>query len=126
MRALLIIFIFFGYLWLAVIGNGSKVVFQWPGLLLLGSGFVLLPFISRSREVSLSMSCQVAVVALFFYMGIRAWVSPVFYLARLDIILILVLFGVYVVFSTCLTRCRDRLIFICLCVLFVVFFVVVV
>jgi len=117
MRVLLIIFIFFGCLWLAVIGNGSKVVFQWPGLLLLGSAFVLLPFTRRNREVSLPMSCRFAVVALFTYMVARAGMSPVFYLARLDVIIILTLFGIYVVFATCFSHCRIRLIFIFLILL---------
>lgn len=112
MRVLLIIFVILGYLWLAVIGNGSKIVFQWPGLLLLGCGFVVLPFTRRSREIAVPMLCHLAVAALFIYMVARAWGSPVFYLARLDIILGLVFFGVYVAFSTCLTRRGDRLIFI--------------
>ena len=112
MKALLIIFIFLGYLWLAVIGNGSKMVFQWPGLLLLACGFVVLPFTRRSRQTAIPRSCHLAVAALFSYMVVRAWFSPVFYLARLDIIMIFVLFGVYVAFSTCLIRGRERLFFI--------------
>ncbi len=118
MRALLIILVLLGYLWLAVIGTGAKVVFQWPGLLLLGCGFVMLPFVRRPRrQISASVLCHFAVAALFTYMVIRAWMSPVFYLARIDIILIFTLFGVYVAFATCLSNSRARLIFIFLILL---------
>jgi O-antigen ligase len=113
MRVLLIILVLLGYLWLGVVGTGTKVVFQWPGLLLLGCGFAILPFVRLgTRQISASVLCHFAVAALFTYMLARAWVSPVFYLARLDIILIISLFGIYVAFATCLSHSRARLIFI--------------
>ena len=112
MRVFLAIIIFLGYLWIAVVGTGTKVVFQWPGLMLLGFGFVMLPlFRFRVHSVRISSLCALAVVVLFAYMAIRAWVSPVYYLARLDVILILTLFGFYTVFSTCLSSSLARLYF---------------
>ncbi|MFP6874089.1 MAG: O-antigen ligase family protein [Verrucomicrobiales bacterium] len=110
---MLITFVLLGYLWLAVAGTGTKVVFQWPGLLLLGVGFAILPFArGGTRLISTSAFCHFTVAMLFAYMVARAWVSPVFYLARLDIILVLTLFGVYVAFTTSLSGSRFRLIFV--------------
>ncbi|MCP4849845.1 MAG: hypothetical protein GY899_18050 [Verrucomicrobiaceae bacterium] len=115
MRGLLIFLFALGYLWLGVFGTGTKVVFQWPGMLLFGCGFVLLPFTRRGSLVnSASAPCFMLVIVLLAYMVARAWLSPVFYLARLDIILVITIFGVYVAFSTCLSDTRARLIFLLL------------
>ena len=102
-----------GYLWLAVFGTGVKLVFQWPGLLLLSVGFLLLPFAFRGRTEYASTSCHLSVLVLFIYMVLRAINSPVHYLGRLDIILMLVLFGAYIFFSVAHTE-RYRFILICL------------
>ena len=118
MRVFLAIVVLLGYLWIGVVGTGTKVVFQWPGLLLLGFGFVMLPLIRRKdRKLSTPLFCYLAVAALLTYMLTRAWVSPVFYLARLDIILLITLFGFYTVFSTCLSGSRARLAFVFLLLL---------
>ena len=84
--------ILFGYLWLAVFGTGVKLVFQWPGLLLLSVGFLFLPLVHRGRAENSSFACHLSVLVLFVYMVLRAIYSPFYYLGRLDIILILVLF----------------------------------
>ena len=102
-----------GYLWLAVFGTGVKLVFQWPGLLLLGLGFLSIPFVFKGRTKDTSLVCHLSVLSLFIYMMLRAINSPVHYLGRLDIILMLVLFGVYIFFSVANTK-RDRFIIICL------------
>ena len=99
--------IMFGYLWLAIFGTGVKLVFQWPGLLLLSLGFLFLPFAFRGRAESASLACSISVLSLFIYMVLRAINSPVQYLGRLDIILMLVLFGAYVFFSAANTK-RHR------------------
>ena len=118
MRAFLVIVILLGYLWIGVAGTGTKVVFQWPGLILLGIGFVMLPLIRcKDRRASPSLFWSLAVVALFAYMVTRASMSPVSYLARLDVILVLTLFGFYIVFSTCLSGSRARLSFLFLLLL---------
>ncbi|MED5587146.1 MAG: O-antigen ligase family protein [Verrucomicrobiota bacterium] len=118
MRAFLVIVILLGYLWIGVAGTGTKVVFQWPGLILLGIGFVMLPLIRcKDRRASPPLFCSLAVVALFAYMVTRASMSPVSYLARIDVILALTLFGFYIVFSTCLSGSRARLCFLFLLLL---------
>ena len=118
MRAFLVIVILLGYLWIGVVGTGTKVVFQWPGLMLLGLGFVMLPLIRcKDQRVRPPLFCYLAVVALFAYMVTRASMSPVSYLARLDVILVLTLFGFYIVFSTCLSGSRARLSFLFLLLL---------
>ncbi|NCG26848.1 MAG: hypothetical protein GWP42_04825 [Verrucomicrobiales bacterium] len=96
--------IIFGYLWLAVYGTGVKLVFQWPGLLLLSLGFLSLPFVFRVRTGNTSLVCHLSVLSLFIYMGLRAINSPVHYLGRLDTILMLVLYGTYIFFSATNTK----------------------
>jgi len=91
--------VLFGYLWLAVFGTGVKLVFQWPGLLLLGLGFLFVPMVDRGRAENSSRACHFSVLVLFIYMVLRAIYSPFYYLGRLDIILMLVLFGTYIFFS---------------------------
>ncbi len=57
MRVFLAIVILLGYLWIGVVGTGTKVVFQWPGLMLLGFGFVMLPlFRFKAHSVRISYS----------------------------------------------------------------------
>ena len=96
--------ILFGYLWLAVFGTGVKLVFQWPGLLLLSVGFLFLPLVHRGRAENSSFACHLSVLVLFVYMVLRAIYSPFYYLGRLDIILILVLFGTYIFFNATNTK----------------------
>lgn len=117
-RAMLIIFFALGYLWLGLFGTGTKLVFQWPGLLLFGCGFVLLPFIQRKSILpTCSVPCLIFVTLLLGYMVSRAFLSPVFYLARGDIIFVITVFGAYVAFVTCFSDNRPRLIFIFLLLL---------
>ena len=76
-------------------------MFQWPGLLLLSLGFLSLPFAFRGRTENTSLVCYLSVLSLFIYMILRAINSPVHYLGRLDIILILVLYRYLYIFQCC-------------------------
>ena len=39
-----------GYLWIAVFGTGVKDVFQWPGLILIASAFIIAAFSLKNNK----------------------------------------------------------------------------
>ena len=53
LKVLTLILIITGYLCIAVFGTGVKDVFQWPGLLLIGIGFMITTFAFQdNRNIS--------------------------------------------------------------------------
>ena len=112
-KVLTFLLITIGYLWIATFGTGVKDVFQWPGLLLIGTGMMITPFVFKNnKKISTYSLCNISVGLVFVYMLARAITSPLVHDARLEIILILVLFGVYQLFCYWLIEEKYRLIFI--------------
>ena len=92
-KVLTFLLITIGYLWIATFGTGVKDVFQWPGLLLIGTGMMITPFVFKNnKKISTYSLCNISVGLVFVYMLARAITSPLVHDARLEIILILVLF----------------------------------
>ena len=50
LKVLTLILIITGYLCIAVFGTGVKDVFQWPGLLLIGIGFMITPIAFQDNK----------------------------------------------------------------------------
>lgn len=102
-----------GYLWIAVFGTGVKDVFQWPGLILIASAFIIAAFsLKNNKNLSGSSLCRFSVFSLFIYMLIRAVGSPVTHEARLEILLLFVLLGFYILFSYLLAADKYRMAFV--------------
>ena len=112
LKVLTLILIITGYLCIAVFGTGVKDVFQWPGLLLIGIGFMITPIAFQdNRNISGHSICNLSVGLVFIYMLIRALTSPVTHEASLEILLLLVLFGFYILFCYWLVEEKYRIIF---------------
>ena len=112
LKGLTLTLILIGYLCIAVFGTGVKDVFQWPGLLLIGIGFMITPIAFKdSRNIFGHSICNLSVGLVFIYMLIRALTSPVAHEASLEILLILVLFGFYLLFCYWLIEEKYRIIF---------------
>lgn len=102
-----------GYFWIAVFGTGVKDVFQWPGLILIAAAFSsAFLALNYKKNHSGSSLCRFSVFVLFIYMISRAFSSPIIYEARLEMILFLVLFGFYILFSYLLVDDKYRMAFV--------------
>ena len=112
LKGLTLTLILIGYLYIAVFGTGVKDVFQWPGLLLIGIGFMITPIAFQdNKNISGYSICNLSVGLVFIYMLIRALTSPVAHEASLEILLLIVLFGFYILFCYWLVEEKYRIIF---------------
>ena len=68
LKGLTLTLILIGYLCIAVFGTGVKDVFQWPGLLLIGIGFMITPIAFKdSRNIFGHSICNLSVGLVFIY-----------------------------------------------------------
>ena len=69
LKGLTLTLILIGYLCIAVFGTGVKDVFQWPGLLLIGRGFMITTIAFQdNKNISGYSNCNLSVGLYFIYM----------------------------------------------------------
>lgn len=110
MRLLAFILFLLGLLVTGVLGTETRLLFFWPGCLLLGLAGLLAGLRWRLK-VSFPPSdwCVASVMALALYLAGRAWVTPVASLAREDLFVILGCFVAYVLMVTVVNHPRRRI-----------------
>jgi O-antigen ligase len=87
MQPLLLALFLLGYVLLATLGAWTRLAFQWPGYLVLAVGGVLaLLRLRKGFRFSPSTLCLLSALLFSVYCAVRAWVSPVEYLARQDLL----------------------------------------
>lgn len=87
MQPFLLAIFLLGYVLLATLGAWTRLAFQWPGYLVLAVGGLLaLGRLKRGFKFSPSTLCLLSAVLFTVYCAVRAWLSPVEYLARQDLL----------------------------------------
>ncbi len=93
-----------------VLGVGTKLVFQYPGYIVLGIGSVLSLFAWRKRSKFLpGYFCLLTTLLFVAYIVMRGIFSPVDYFAREDIMLVLACLCVYMLTAVVFTHPRERM-----------------
>lgn len=111
MKTLLLILVSAALLACGLAGTGTRLLFVWPVYLLLGLAGVLSLVMWRERARCIpARYCLLAGGAFAFYLFWRCLNSPVEYLARQDLFLVLACGLVYGFTATQFTRSRDRLV----------------
>lgn len=108
-----------GYGWIALVATGTKLVFQWPGLVAIGLSLVCAMFAGGLRR-RVSLPCLLSFVLAAAYCLVRALLSPVQTVAQADVVLVLVCLGTYLLFSLVLFRPGPRAVFVGLLLVFAV------
>ena len=104
-----------------VLIGGTRMVFSLPSYLAIGAAGVLAVLAFRREKPLPNGLCLAATVLFFTYALVRAWLSPVPYIARSDIYSVLAGLVVYLVTAYVLTGPKHRLAFVfCLLVLAIV------
>src|SRR5438128_299832 len=100
-----------GFVVIQVLIGGTRMVFSLPSYALVGGVGLLSVFALRRAKPTPSQVCLTATAIFFTYILVRAWFSPVPYIARADIHSVLGGLIVYF-FTACLfTGARQRLFF---------------
>lgn len=87
MQPFLLAIFLIGYVLLATLGAWTRLAFQWPAYLVLAVGGVLaLVRLRKGFKFSPSALCLLSAGLFAVYCAVRAWVSPVEYLARQDLL----------------------------------------
>ena len=96
MRNLPVILIALGLIVIQALIGGVKLVFSLPGYIILSLGIVAAAFLSR-KPLRPPLICALATLALGGWVVARALMSPVPYLARTDLLMVLAAAAVYLV-----------------------------
>lgn len=97
--ALLTVFLL-GYVLLATLGAWTKMAFQWPAYLVLAAGGLLsLLRLHKGFRFKASGLCLLSALLFSAYLAVRAWLSPVEYLARQDLVPLLASLIAYCTFA---------------------------
>ncbi len=100
MQGLLLLIFLIGYLLMASVGAWTKAAFQWPGYVMLGlAGVVALVRLRKGAKFTPSSLCLLTALLFTVYCGVRAWLSPVEYLARQDLMPLFGAFCAYTIFA---------------------------
>jgi O-antigen ligase len=111
MRRLALIVFVLGLLIMGLIGTGTYMLFAWPGYLVVGVSGVLGVFVwLRSGRSGANDVCILSALLLVGYLVARAWTSPVVYLAREDMLLVLFCLMIYAAVAQQFTRAGERMV----------------
>lgn len=87
MQPFLLAIFLLGYVLLATLGAWTRLAFQWPAYLVLAVGGMLaLLRLRKTFKFSPSTVCLLSALLFAVYCAARAWLSPVEYLARQDLL----------------------------------------
>jgi len=100
MQPILLAVVLAGYALLATLGAWTKMSFQWPAYFVLAAGGVLsLIRLRKSFKFTPSGLCLLIGLVFPLYLAVRAWLSPVEYLARQDLLPLAASFIAYTTFA---------------------------
>jgi hypothetical protein len=110
MRLLAFILFVLGLLVTGVLGTETRLLFFWPGCLILGlAGLVAGARWKMRIHFAPSDACLASVLVLMVYLAGRAWMSPVEIYAREDLFIVLAGFVTYVLTCTVASHPRWRM-----------------
>ncbi|MBB5032833.1 O-antigen ligase family protein [Prosthecobacter vanneervenii] len=114
MQKLALIFFLLGLFVTGLLGTETRLLFFWPGCLLLGMAGVVAVLQWRLRvRFQPSDWCLLTMLALAGYVGWRAWTSPVEIYAREDGAVLLACFVAYMLTVTAVSQSKWRLGIVC-------------
>lgn len=95
-------------LWLGIFGTGTRLLYHWPALAVLGFCLVMGLFARGGRRYTWSRFSVASVVTLAAYVLVRAHYSPIAYSSMMDIWLLLGCLATYILFVGLLHEDRHR------------------
>ena len=114
MQKLAFIFFLLGLFVTGLLGTETRLLFFWPGCLLLGmAGFVAVLRWKLRVRFQPNDWCLLSMLALAGYVGWRAWTSPVEVYAREDGAVLLACFVAYMLTVTAVSQSKWRLGIVC-------------
>lgn len=112
MNYLLLVLLLAGFVLIQYLVGGARLAFSLPAYGVLGAAALASIFIIRRRLIPPDTLCIGSFLLWVGYLIGRAWFSPVEYLARPELYLLLACTAVYLLFAVFLTDPRIRILFI--------------